>query len=381
MDRHSDLETLVRKKIWFITKDKLIEYALNNDFIKKKSVSKEDVTTAILESLNEDLVLELAKKYSNTIAYTGKEIEEMLGITPAERKSWTKKGWLQESGSYEVRNYGKYLCCPLYDPIHTLAITEADIKSWRSKKRKTSEKQMEAIEKARNTLIENNSCRQCGEFVSPQGKEHRYFIGNGKLCGPCASEDRLKSRSAEAKQWFKSILANKDQYCIADVETTGLYDDEIVEISIIDLDGNALIDSLIKPTRTIPLEATAIHGITDRMVQDAPTWSTLWPEIRAILENKIMLAYNEEFDRNMIHSTCEINYVDRIQIKADCVMKAYTRYAWSDRYIGLEAAVYDEGIRIGQDHRAKEDCMLVLKLIQKIAGESDPEEVHKTKEE
>ena len=48
---------------------------------------------------------------------------------------------------------------------------------------------------------------------------------------------------------------------ILDTETTGLYDDaEIVEISIIDENGGVLLDTLVKPLKPIPAEATAIHG-------------------------------------------------------------------------------------------------------------------------
>ena len=60
---------------------------------------------------------------------------------------------------------------------------------------------------------------------------------------------------------------------ILDTETTGLYDDaEIVEISIIDENGGVLLDTLVKPLKPIPAEATAIHGITNEMVATAPTW-------------------------------------------------------------------------------------------------------------
>jgi len=58
-----------------------------------------------------------------------------------------------------------------------------------------------------------------------------------------------------------------------DTETTGLKDyDQIVEICLLDNDGAVLIDSLVKPTVKIPLDATRIHGITDAMVSSAPTW-------------------------------------------------------------------------------------------------------------
>lgn len=58
---------------------------------------------------------------------------------------------------------------------------------------------------------------------------------------------------------------------ILDTETTGLdYDDKIVEIAVIDLDGNVLINTLVDPNKAIPKEATEIHGIANKMVENAP---------------------------------------------------------------------------------------------------------------
>ena len=56
-----------------------------------------------------------------------------------------------------------------------------------------------------------------------------------------------------------------------DTETTGLSDeDEIVHIAIVDIDGSVLIDTLVKPSKLIPSEATYIHNITNKMVEYAP---------------------------------------------------------------------------------------------------------------
>jgi DNA polymerase III epsilon subunit-like protein len=46
------------------------------------------------------------------------------------------------------------------------------------------------------------------------------------------------------------ILNNKNKYVIFDTETTGLGEnDVIVQIGLLDLDDNALMDTLIKPTK------------------------------------------------------------------------------------------------------------------------------------
>ena len=86
-----------------------------------------------------------------------------------------------------------------------------------------------------------------------------------------------------------------------DTETTGLEKtDEVVEISILDHDGRVLLSSLVKPSSAIPLAAQKIHGITNEMVSNAPSWPVLWPSIRNFLFGRIIAAYNAPFDLRMM---------------------------------------------------------------------------------
>ena len=63
---------------------------------------------------------------------------------------------------------------------------------------------------------------------------------------------------------------------IVDTETTGLGDDaEIVEIAVVDSQGSIVFDSLVKPSRPIPREASDIHGITNAAVAGAPGFAQL----------------------------------------------------------------------------------------------------------
>ena len=95
-----------------------------------------------------------------------------------------------------------------------------------------------------------------------------------------------------AIEWAKDILANKDKFLILDTETTGLDDAEIVQIGIIDIDGNILLDSLVKPSISIPSEVSEIHKITDDMVVNSPTFPELYFRIKEILSNKQVIIYN-----------------------------------------------------------------------------------------
>lgn len=87
-----------------------------------------------------------------------------------------------------------------------------------------------------------------------------------------------------------------------DLETTGLNLslDRIVEIAMLKImpDGSRQMKrKLVNPERPIPAEVTAIHGITDEMVKDAPTFRQVANEVRQFMDNADLGGYNSnKFD-------------------------------------------------------------------------------------
>jgi DNA polymerase-3 subunit epsilon len=82
-----------------------------------------------------------------------------------------------------------------------------------------------------------------------------------------------------------------------DLETTGvnLSTDRIVEIAIVKLmtDGTRLVKrKLLNPQIPIPQSSSDIHGITDEMVKDAPTFKQAGNEIKQFLEGCDLGGYN-----------------------------------------------------------------------------------------
>jgi DNA polymerase-3 subunit epsilon len=84
---------------------------------------------------------------------------------------------------------------------------------------------------------------------------------------------------------------------VLDLETTGvnLSSDRIVELAILKImpDGNIVRKRrLINPQMKIPVESSEIHGITDEMVKDAPTFKEISNETRQFLEQCDLAGYN-----------------------------------------------------------------------------------------
>jgi DNA polymerase III subunit epsilon len=93
---------------------------------------------------------------------------------------------------------------------------------------------------------------------------------------------------------------------VIDLECTGmnLSTDRIVEIAIVKIlpDGRKMVKrKLINPEIPIPASISEIHGITDDMVKDAPTFRQVANEIRQFIDNADLAGYNSNrFDIPML---------------------------------------------------------------------------------
>jgi len=87
--------------------------------------------------------------------------------------------------------------------------------------------------------------------------------------------------------------------CFFDLETTGINiaNDRIVEIAILKRKPDGSVEEklwLVNPECPIPLEAAAVHGITDEKVADAPTFRMLAGTIRDFIRDCDLAGYNSD---------------------------------------------------------------------------------------
>jgi DNA polymerase III subunit epsilon len=163
-----------------------------------------------------------------------------------------------------------------------------------------------------------------------------------------------------------------------DTETTGLdRSAEIVEISIVDLDGSILFESYVRPSASIPAAATRIHHITNKMVEKAPTWPAVWPIVRMHLVTRRIAIYNEEYDlRLMQQSHGRYRLPWKENLKTACIMKLYAQFKgdWdplrrSYRFHNLANAGKQCGLNLPNSHRATDDTLLTRSVLLFMAGQ------------
>lgn len=137
----------------------------------------------------------------------------------------------------------------------------------------------------------------------------------------------------EKKQQGKRLVEYTADYVVFDLETTGLSPmaDEIIELSAVKVKAGKVeetFSSLVNPGRPIPYGATAINGITDAMVKDAPPIGQVLEKFFSFAGNHVLVGHNiHSFDMKFLSAaaekklgkTVENNYIDTLYLARRCL--------------------------------------------------------------
>lgn len=184
--------------------------------------------------------------------------------------------------------------------------------------------------------------------------------------GAGGSGDVASSQIAQAQAAILELLG-RDDVLILDTETTGLADAEVIELSLIDTSGAVLLDTLIRPrARRMNRYAQRVHRISLEMLDDQPCWPEVLPELQRIAGRATLLAWNAQFDRQMLVNSSGAWGLEPPRLLFVCAMRLYAQLHGRRRY-GLHRAVGDRGLQHlferHASHRALGDVRLVLELL------------------
>ena len=178
-------------------------------------------------------------------------------------------------------------------------------------------------------------------------------------------------------------LMSQNNWLILDTETTGLDDQaEACQIGILAPTGEVILDTLVRPKGSIPYDASRIHGITDEMVADAPTFMDIFPRLVETLSNTTIVVYNAAYDARILEQSWTARNPSKYLLESELfpggrwidVMDPYAEFwgDWSDwhqsyKWQSLENACRQQGIAVNGAHSAIGDCRMTLALLRKVA--------------
>lgn len=161
-------------------------------------------------------------------------------------------------------------------------------------------------------------------------------------------------------------------YVVFDLETTGINQtlDAIIEISAIKVsDGKVMeeFSTLVNPRRHIPAGATAVNGITDAMVADAPEIEEAIGDFMDFIGENILVGHNiHTFDTNFAYDAAWMalgremknDYIDTLYMARKCLPQL-SHHKLTD--VAEHFHITTEGA-----HRALNDCVMNQKCYEEM---------------
>lgn len=169
-------------------------------------------------------------------------------------------------------------------------------------------------------------------------------------------------------RWARRKMVSSD-WVVMDTETTGLGNsDEIIQIAIIDHRGKTLLDTFVKPVRkSIPKDATAIHGIKIQHLDNAPTILELMPKLKKLCHGKTIVTYNAAYDSRLLQqSLAKRKATGSFKARFECAMINFATYKGEP---GRSPGEYKWHKLEGGDHSALGDCRACHQLLKDIAND------------
>ena len=159
-------------------------------------------------------------------------------------------------------------------------------------------------------------------------------------------------------------------YAIVDIETTGgnATNSRITEIAIIIYDGSKIIDrweSLVNPQKFIPPAIFALTGIDNDLVRNAPTFDEISDKVYEMLNDRIFVAHNVNFDYSFVRHELETAGLKWTATKL-CTVRAARKIKPGLSSYSLGRLCSSLDINLENRHRAGGDADATTILLSKL---------------
>ena len=158
-----------------------------------------------------------------------------------------------------------------------------------------------------------------------------------------------------------------------DLETTGAtpLKDRITEIALIRYEEGVEVSrwqTLVNPGVHIPLFIQQLTGITNDMVQTAPTFKEVAGELLDHLEGAVLCAHNARFDHGFLKNEFKHIGIDLRQ-KVLCTVKLSRKLYPEHQGHGLDAIIARHGLACNARHRAMGDTEVLALFVEQAVSD------------
>ena len=167
------------------------------------------------------------------------------------------------------------------------------------------------------------------------------------------------------------------KYVVFDLETTGktYITDKIIEVGAVSVvDGNITetFSTFVNPERRIPREITELTGITDAMVENAPTFPEIIADFYKFCDGASLVAHNIEFDGGFLKfNTKDSGYIfNHPQLDTLAISRKYYRslHGGEETPRNFKLGTLAEFLGVPRDnaHRAVDDSLMAADVFIKL---------------
>ncbi len=164
-------------------------------------------------------------------------------------------------------------------------------------------------------------------------------------------------------------------YAVVDIETTGSHASEhgITEIGIVITDGVKVVESfetLLNPKQPIPPFIQVLTGIKDEMVSTAPLFEEVAPRVFELLQDKIFVAHNVNFDYSFVqHHLKHAGF--GLSAKKLCTVRLSRKVFPNLLGYSLGKLTRQLGVKMDRHHRAGADATATAEVLHRILAEDN----------
>lgn len=218
---------------------------------------------------------------------------------------------------------------------------------------------------------ESNQFESTEANTNQQTEEHSNGLSIDDFSISIRRQQASKSNENSKRNKGNSLLAFPADYCVIDIETTGLDPsfNEIIELAAIRVSNNQIVNtfqSLVKPSDDVDEFIEQLTGITNSMLSTAPRIENILPKFLDFIGDSTIVGHNVNFDLNFIYDNVFDLFGTEFKNNFVDTMRLSKRLYPDLKHHRLKDMVAFFQISNKQMHRALADCEQTYEILEKI---------------